>query len=360
MIGSRLRPLNLIKDQIEKRTNRILSLGERDIALPEETTFDEFDVENRFVCAYLDARAGTQLTESSVKTYESRLREYTKFLQRRSTSVLDAELTDIIEYVEWCVERGNRQSTIEGKLTVVIELYKFLSLRTDASGILTINPIKIERIDLFDYNTPIEIQREALTREEVRRLFDAMESYRNRLIAIVAIETGIRNSDLRNLRLRDIDLDDCTLHIQDPKNGKPYEVPISQELSIELEIWRDEYREAYGNFQQSRFLFPGHRSEKIGTNGWLNRIIKRAAEDAGIQDVIATSNIPEEDYRREWYRVTVHTLRHTCLTLMKEDGVPLRYRQLIANHSSPSTTQHYSHGPEQEFNAIRDRYRPPR
>jgi integrase/recombinase XerD len=335
---------------------------------PEVTDSDRFTVSDPFVCAYLEARSGRKLTEESASTYENHLSQYVSFLKARDVHILDVTLTDIIAYVENCVDLGNRQSTIEGKLTAVHELYVYIRLRTDAADVLTIDPIELDRIDLSEYNTPPPIEREPLDRQELRKLFDAMNSYRNRLIVIVAAETGLRNSDLRNIQVTDVDFEACEIYVRDPKNGAPYNVPISRELRTELQIWCDQYRAGYAAGTSGEYLFPAHNGEKLKTNSGLNTIVTSAAERAGLQRTIGTSEVPpgqREQYDgdievREWNRVTVHTLRHTCLTLMKEAGVPLPYRQLVANHRNPKTTQQYSHGRGQEFSSIRDRFDVPR
>ncbi|WP_336326473.1 tyrosine-type recombinase/integrase [Halovenus sp. HT40] len=355
-------------------TKRLQPLVER-FADPDEADFvppranaDRFDLSSPLASAYLDTHAEIRLCLSSVDTYQHHLREFIVYLEGHSVTVLTAELTDIIEYIEWCVERGNRRSTIEGKLTTITEFYKFIHLRTEADEALVLDPLELETIDLSKYNTPPKIQREPLSREEVRRLYDAMDSYRNRLLAVVAVETGLRNSDLRELRMQDVAFDTLLIHVRDPKNTKPYDVPISRALGLELEIWCDEYQPAYGGGYESEYLFPGQTAPKLKTNGGLNQIIKSAADDAGIQAVIDESELTPAQQealntnqeRRQWHRVTVHTLRHSCLTLMKQDGVPLQYRQLVANHTDPSTTQSYSHGQEEEFAAVRDQFEPPR
>jgi integrase/recombinase XerD len=347
--------------QLTSRTS--LQDFEPDVAEP-----DRFSVSNPFACAYLETRRGRQLTEDSVDTYENHLSRYIAFLENREIHVLEADLNDVIAFVEQCVDRGNRQSTIEGKLTAVRELYVFIRLRTDAAEALAMDPIELERIDLSKYNTPPKINREPLSREELRKLFDAMNSYRNRLLAIVGAETGLRNSDLRNLRVRDVDFDKQEIHVHDPKNSAPYDVPISRDLSVELQIWCDQYRYGYGHGIDSEYVFPSQDGPKLETNSALNNVVTSAAERAGIQETIATSEVPQEQRdqydgetkRREWHRVTVHTLRHTCFTLMEDAGVPLPYRQLVANHRDPRTTQQYSHGREQEFSSIRSQFEIPR
>jgi integrase len=59
-------------------------------------------------------------------------------------------------------------------------------------------------VDFDEYNTIAPIEREALSREEIRRLFDEIESHLDRLILVEAIETGSRNSDIRCLRVKDV------------------------------------------------------------------------------------------------------------------------------------------------------------
>ncbi len=357
-----------ITDRLRSHISRLTQGSSRRDIEPEVTRPEQFSVSDPFVCAYLEARSGRKLTEGSAATYENHLSQYVAFLRDRDVHILDADLTDVIEYVENCVDVGNRQSTIEVKLTAVRELYVYIRLRTDAAEVLTIDPIELDQIELSEYNTPPPIEREPLNREELRKLFDAMNSYRNRLIVIVAAETGLRNSDLREIRVADVDFDACEIYVRDPKNAIPYDVPISRELRTELQIWCEQYRSGYGGKTSGEYLFPAHHGEKLKTNSALNDIVTSAAERAGIQRTIATSEVPlgqREQYDgntevREWNRVTVHTLRHTCFTLMKEAGVPLPYRQLVANHRDPQTTQKYSHGREQEFSSIRDHFDVPR
>lgn len=195
-----------------------------------------------------------------------------------------------------------------------------------------------------------------------------MDSYRNRLLAVTATETGLRNSDLRELLISDVDFEGLTIHVRNPKNARPYDVPISEDLGFELEWWLDGRRGAFTTASESPYLFPGQHSEKLETNGSLNRIIKTAAERAGLQKVIGVSRIENKlesateslGAELQWHRVTPHTLRHTYLTLLKDARVPLPYRQLVANHRNPDTTRGYTHGENEAFQTIRDRFDPPR
>ncbi len=330
------------------------------------TTSDSFRVPNKYAQEYLSINAGLTLKPATITTYDSHLTEFITFLNARETTVISASFTDVIEYIEDCVRRGNRKSTLSGKLSVIAELYRHIRLRTDAGDDLNLDPLRFREIDLNHYNTPARIKREALSREEIRRLFDAFDSYRNRLMAIVGIETGLRNSDIRNLQIQHIESDH--IHVHDPKNSNPYDVPISDKLAFEFDTWFKHHRPGFSAASNSDYVFPSHCGERLTQNSSLNEIIKEAAERAGIQDIIGQSSLSEsqqnvlgtEKQTIEWCRVTVHTLRHSYITLLSQSGVSLPYRQLVANHKNAVTTQGYSHDGNDVFDHIRGRFDPPR
>ena len=324
--------------------------------------------DNPYVRDYLDTNEDIVLAPSTIRTYRTQLQEYVRFLDDNGTTVLDAEQEDVVEFIEHCVRRGNRESTLSGKLAVIGQLYRHIKFRMGEDDEMSFDPLELEMIDLGRYRVPAPIERDALSREEVRQFFDAMDDLRNLLLAITAVETGFRNSDLRNLTVQDVDFEELKMRADDPKNGRPYNAPISEDLAFELKhCWLNGPRSAYTTVD-SPYLFPGKHSGKLETNSALTTIYKTAAEAAGLQDTIGTSEIvPEqqaalntEQSVRRWSRVTSHTLRHTNITLMKDSGVPLSYRQLVANHVSPETTREYTHSSDDVFDAIRDRFDPPR
>lgn len=327
-----------------------------------------FQTPDKYANEYLQHASGLKLSPNSTATYRSHLRCYVMFLHDRGISVLDATFTDVLEFVEECVRRGNRQSTIEGKLATVSELYKYIRLRTEVGDKLALEPLRLDDIDVCRYQTPHPIKREALSREELRRLFDAFDSYRNRLMAIVAVDTGLRNSDLRALRIEDLNFERLEIHVPDPKGSKPYDVPMNEGLAYELEFWLRHHRVGYANADESPYVFPSQRSAKLESNGSFNRIVREAAEKAGLQEVVAESRVVRaedsvvalEGKMRQWYRVTPHTLRHSFITLLADSGVDISYRQLVANHASAQTTRRYTHTVEDPFSTIRDKFSPPR
>jgi integrase/recombinase XerD len=330
------------------------------------TNKSEYRVPNDLAREYLAANDGLVLERSTIETYDSHLTEYVTYLHQQGTSVVSATWDTVESFVEACVGRGNRRSTISGKLSTVAELYRYAKLDAEENVELALDPIQFRSIDLSEYNVPAPIEREALSRREVRLLFDEFTSYRDRLMAVVGVETGLRNSDIRGLRLQDVNEE--TLYVHEPKNSTPYTVPISDQLRDELQIWIDRHRPGYPSAEVSDYVFLSQNGGPLRTNASLNQMVKTAAKRAGVQETIGKSELSDARKEQlgtdqdsiEWKRVTAHTLRHTCISLMQEDGVSLPYRQLVANHANPETTLGYSHGENDVHTTVRGQYNVPR
>lgn len=124
-------------------------------------------LENPYVHDYLETNKDIVLAPSTIRAYRSNLQEYVRFLSEIETTVLDASREDIVAFIEHCVRRGNRESTLGGKLAVIGQLYRHIKLRMGLGDELTLDPLELEMIDLGRYRTPPPIKREALTREEL-------------------------------------------------------------------------------------------------------------------------------------------------------------------------------------------------
>lgn len=333
----------------------------------ETATYDNtYRVSDTLAGNYLDRHEGLTINSATARTYDGILNEYNQWLCDHELTVLTASCDDVQNYIEHCVKRGNRKGTLSSKLSVISELYRYIYLETESMEKLNLDPLKLRKIDIDRYNTLPKIERGSLTRKEIRSLFDAFQSYRNRLMAIVGTETGLRNSDIRGLRLEDIYSDH--IHAHNPKGSRPYNVPISEDLYFELEYWKNNIRDGYTFASLSEYVFPSQNGPKLESNGSLTKIIKEAASRAGIQQIIGRSQLDPtyvEDRGlsksfREWHRVTPHTLRHSFITLLEEDGVSLTYRMLVSNHRNADTNLGYTHNGSEVVNYIRNNFNPPR
>ena len=146
---------------------------------------------------------------------------------------------------------------------------------------------------------------------------------RNRVIILFLAKTGIRNQELCNIKLDDIDWKNRTLTIRKGKGGKTRIIPLEKKLLIGKNypsIWNyiDHWRHKTGNY-----LFT---TRKRGmTPNYLRMIIKIIGRKAGIP----------------W--IHPHSLRHYAATNLLRAGVNIRVVQEIMGHSSIKTTGRYLH-----------------
>ncbi len=155
--------------------------------------------------------------------------------------------------------------------------------------------------------------------EEVYRLLAATERLDQRAILMCAYAGGLRTSEVRGLRVSDIDSSRMVLRIEQGKGRKDRYVMLSPRLLVTLRSYWSLWRPAH-------WLFPGADPKKPLTGRTIRRHCHRAADAAGLRK-----------------RVTIHILRHSFATHLLEAGADLRIIQLLLGHRSIGTTSRYTH-----------------
>jgi site-specific recombinase XerD len=154
---------------------------------------------------------------------------------------------------------------------------------------------------------------------EVSRVIHAPANPKHRAILATLYATGVRVSELRHLRLEDIDSRRMVVHVRHAKGSKERVVMLSPRLLQQLrDYWKIK--------RPKPFLFPGDEPGVPITRATIARVVKLAAQKAGI-----TKNVHP------------HTLRHCFATHLLEAGVDLRTIQLLLGHRSLRTTAIYLH-----------------
>ncbi len=171
-----------------------------------------------------------------------------------------------------------------------------------------------------------------LTEEEAKRLIEAArEDPRDYAIISLLAYSGLRVSELCNLKLEDVDFDERIIYVHSGKGDKDRIVIVSPHVIEAINDYllnRDDDME---------YLFSSRKSEKI-SRSQVFRIVKKYARKAGI--------------RKE---VTPHVLRHTLATTLLRRGVDIRYIQQFLGHSSVATTQIYTHVDDAHLKSVYDK-----
>ncbi len=158
----------------------------------------------------------------------------------------------------------------------------------------------------------------ALSEDEVKRLIDACPKYLKPIV-VTAIYTGLRKSDIFNLKWRDIDLEKGLIRLEEAKTGKTRNIVLNSDMITLLQSVPE----------KCQYVFPNKHGKPF-------KDIKRSFETA-----LKEAKVEQSDDRR--YKIVFHTLRHTCISLLTERGADTTAVKNYVAHASEEMTKHYTH-----------------
>ena len=173
---------------------------------------------------------------------------------------------------------------------------------------------------------------EFLTKKETADLFAAIPNDKHKLIIKLLYATGMRVSELVNLKVRDFQFDDNYGWIRDGKGGKDRLFIIARKLKSELNSWI-----AHNKLNNDSWIFPGQFSHYSTES--IRLIIKKAANKAKINK-----------------DVHPHTLRHSFATHLIQNGYAVTDVQPLLGHNSINTTMIYLHMASPQLLKIKSPY----
>lgn len=167
-----------------------------------------------------------------------------------------------------------------------------------------------------------------LTAEEIDKLFDIRLykplDYRNKAMLELLFATGTRISELINLKLYQIDFEECIIRVEG-KGKKERIVPVGNRALNALNDYINIYRPFLLKKENTDFVFINKDGKPISRQGFF-KILKKIAKNAGITKEISP-----------------HVLRHSFATHLLNNGADLRVIQELLGHENLETTQIYSH-----------------
>lgn len=263
-------------------------------------------------------------SKNTLLAYERDVGNFLRYLDVNSIPVLKVKRAHIMDYL---ISKRNKLSSasIARLLAAIKSFYKFLVL----DDIIKDNPGE-------DIDTPKLAEKlpEVLRLDETERLINAAENNRDRLLLELLYATGMRVSEMVNLKLEDIDFSEGWLSIFGKGNKERF-VPVGKNI---LKLIRKYLKEK--NLFPSSFLFSKSNGKPI-TRERIWKIIKLY----GLKTELTK-------------KVTPHTLRHTFATHLLENGADLRIIQELLGHANIDTTQIYTHVNRKNIMEMHKRYHP--
>ena len=278
---------------------------------------DEKDVVRAYV-RYLKLQRN--MSGNTLDAYQRDLRKLLDYLEREQKSVRDVELADLEHFSAGLHDIGIHPRSQCRILSGVRSFFKFLQL----DGYRDDDPTELLESPQIGDHLP-----EVLTTDEVDRLeasidLSKWEGHRNRAIIEVLFSCGLRVSELVNLKLSDLYIDEEYVRVMG-KGSKERLVPISRKAIDELQNWFYDRNLMKIKPGEEDFVFLNRRGAHL-TRTMILIMIKSQAKEAGIQKTISP-----------------HTLRHSFATALLEGGADLRFIQALLGHEDIGTTEIYTH-----------------
>ena len=259
----------------------------------------------------------------SANTLDAYMRDVDKLLRYlavEQVDVLDVKLEDLEHFAAFISDLGIGPRSLARILSGVRQFYRFLVV----DGYLEVDPTELLESPKQPDHLP-----EVLSTAEVDLLEQAIdlskwEGHRNRAIIEVLFSCGLRVSELTNLKLSNLYIEEQYIRVMG-KGSKERLVPISPRALDELNYWFADRNVMKIKPGEEDYVFLNRRGQHL-TRTMILIMIKRYAVEAGIKKTISP-----------------HILRHSFATSLLEGGADLRAIQAMLGHESIGTTEIYTH-----------------
>ena len=270
------------------------------------------------------------LSKNTVSSYENDISSFLSWLNKKQKNYQHVSSKDINEFISNLFNSGLKSSTINRKISSIKHFYLFLSKKK----IIKYSPADEIEAPKQEKYLPI-----SMSEEEVERLLNSPNSNqiierRDKAMIEILYATGMRISELVNLKLTDVDFNRSVLKVFG-KGSKERLVPYGEKAAEALHIYlRDRKR------SDSKSVFLSNRGSQITRGAFWQRI----------KIYIKRENLKSS--------ISPHTLRHAFATHLLNRGADLRSVQILLGHSDLSTTQIYTHIAKQRLGEILKKHHP--
>lgn len=243
-------------------------------------------------------------SKSTQKTYIQAISQFLDYFSKKDPAELNHE--DIFRYVEHKIkDKQISFSTQKGIIGAIKLFYKHIYNKN----------IKIDYIypDRREHKLP-----KVLSAKDIKKVLGSIDNLKHRTLISTIYSSGMRISEVLNLKISDIDSKRMMVRIENSKGNRDREVMLSENLLILL-------REYYKAYKPKKYIFEGQGGGKYTARS-AEQVFKKALRNAKINK-----------------EASLHTLRHSYATHLIEQGIDIRIVQELLGHKNIKTTQIYTH-----------------
>jgi len=270
------------------------------------------------------------LSKNTVKAYETDISSFFRWLINKDLEYKNLQEEHINQYISFLFQKKMKSSSVNRKISSIKSLYIFLVKRNF-----------IKNSPLNDVVTPKQEKYlpESMSEDEVDKLLNSpnvANKIENRDKAMIEMlyATGMRISELVNLKMTDVDMKRCVVKVFG-KGSKERLVPFGETALDSLKAYLSERVQS-----SSKEIFLSNRGKKMTRVAFWQRV----------KIYLVRENLKNS--------ISPHTLRHAFATHLLNRGADLRSVQLLLGHSDLSTTQIYTHIAKQRLSDVLKKHHP--
>lgn len=274
----------------------------------------------KYIDKYLEyLKVERKYSNKTILSYKDDLIEYNEFLGNNFTNILNIDMNIVNNYMKYLYDRKITKSSISRKLSSIRGLYNYL-VREDIIKENHFNKIQNPKRELY---LP-----KFLKDEELDKIFSVCNSNnpteeRDTLIIELLYATGVRVSELVNIKIKDINREEKLIKVLG-KGNKERMVIYNNHTKKALDTYlKDGY--SYFNKKSSEYLILNKNGNKLSER-YIREIINKKVSQASLD-----------------IKISPHTLRHTFATDILENGADLMTVKELLGHESLNTTSIYTH-----------------
>jgi integrase/recombinase XerD len=271
------------------------------------------------------------LSKNTVHSYENDINSFSKWsLKYLGQPIKKLLKADVNQYISFLFKQGLKSSSVNRKISTIKSFYIYLIKKK----IITFSPV--EDISMPKKETYLPV---SMSEIEVEKLLNSPKlnihiERRDKAMIEMLYATGMRISELVNLKLTDIDNKRLVVKVLG-KGQKERLIPYGEAAADALNAYLNDREKS--NIKET---FLSNRGTKITRGAFWNRI----------KIYLNRENLKAS--------ISPHTLRHAFATHLLNRGADLRSVQILLGHSDLSTTQIYTHIAKQRLGEIHKKHHP--
>lgn len=244
------------------------------------------------------------------------------------TDIVQVEQQKVKHFYEYLQTRPLKKRS--GALSEMMISHYVYALKTFFSWLEITEQIYYNPISGMKFKRAKQNVREPLTTDEIKRLFEAAGSLKERALLHVFYSCGLRRSEGEALNIQDIHFKGQLLFVREGKCAKRRVVPVTERVSKELEDYylHERCNSTVKNVKDMQAFILNKRGRRMKGDGY-NKILKSLIEKTRNAELIT-------------HHCTLHHLRHSIATHLLQSGMSMEYVRDFLGHSFLETTQLYA------------------